>query len=132
MFNYLGIDWGKNKIGLALADGENKIALAYLTLNNDNNFFNLLQKIIKKEKVKYIIIGVPYYFNQTDNLIEIKRMAKQLEEKFFLKVFFQNEMFTTQSAQKNLKEKGIRNIKKLDNQESARIILQDWLDRNLI
>jgi RNase H-fold protein (predicted Holliday junction resolvase) len=38
-------------------------------------------------------------------------------------------MFTTREAQRNLIEKGVKGIKKYDDQEAARIILQNWLER---
>jgi len=37
-------------------------------------------------------------------------------------------MFTTKIAETNLAEKGIKKIKKYDDQEAARIILQEWLN----
>ena len=35
--HYLGIDYGKSNVGLALADSETKMAFAYKTLKNDKN-----------------------------------------------------------------------------------------------
>jgi len=38
-------------------------------------------------------------------------------------------MFSTKMAQANLLEKGMKNVGKFDDQESAKIILQSWLDK---
>jgi RNase H-fold protein (predicted Holliday junction resolvase) len=46
-----------------------------------------------------------------------------------MKIEYQEEMFTTKQAQRNLIEKGVKGIKKFDDQEAARIILQGWLDK---
>ena len=42
---------------------------------------------------------------------------------------YQNEMFTTKIAHERLIEKGVRNIKAHDDEEAARVILEEWLDR---
>jgi len=44
-------------------------------------------------------------------------------------VEYQNEMFTTKMAQANLIERGEKGVSQHDDEEAARIILQEWLDR---
>ena len=44
-------------------------------------------------------------------------------------IAYQDEMFTTKMAQHNLIERGMKNVSKHDDEEAARIILQEWLDR---
>jgi len=48
-----------------------------------------------------------------------------------IKIEFQSEIFSTQMAERNLKEKGAKKIKRFDDQEAARIILQSWLDKKI-
>lgn len=53
--NYLGVDWGEKRIGLALADSETKIATPFKVVGN-------LQEVmaeIKKEKIDVIVVGKP-------------------------------------------------------------------------
>jgi len=128
-FNYLGIDWGKANIGLALADGETRIAFAYKTLNNDKDFLRKLAEIIAKENVKEVIIGIPSHINRKEIEYEGETLGKIMEANLGVNVYYQNEMFTTKMAQANLIEKGMKKIKRYDDQEAARIILQDWLDK---
>lgn len=127
--NFLGIDWGKSRVGLSLADEETKIAFAYGTLGNDKNLIDKLVKIINEEGIETIIIGIPSYVNRK----EVKYDGEKLGELLFfvmpnLKIEYQNEMFTTKMAHEKLIEKGVRDIKTQDDQEAARIILQEWLD----
>lgn len=135
--HFLGIDYGKADVGLALADEETKIAFIYKTLKNDKNFLQNLTEIIEKENVKTVIIGIPQYnikYNadlvksQGDN--GARKLGKFMEENLKVEVEYQNEMFTTKIAQAKLIEKGVKGIKRYDDQEAARIILQEWLDRN--
>jgi putative Holliday junction resolvase len=150
--HFLAIDFGESKVGLAMADTETKIAFVYKILPNDKNLTEELGKIIQKEDIRKIIIGIPEYklpsnchpelvsgskssqircrnkFGMT-NCFEYKKWGEMLKEKLSVEVEYQEEMFTTKMAQDNLKERGNRNISQ-DDQEAARIILQDWLDKN--
>lgn len=126
---YLGIDFGKAKIGLAVADGETKIAFALTTLANDKDFLPTLGKIIKDNEIGKIIIGIPAYKNRENIEYESIEFGKMLERELNIKVEYQNEMFTTKMAEDNLIEKGAKNIKNLDDKEAARIILQSWVDK---
>jgi len=128
--NFLAIDYGQSKVGLAMADAETKIAFAYKTLDNDRNFFQKLAEIIEEEKVKNIIIGIPAYINREEVEYAGETLGKKIKELLpFVEIEYQNEMFTTKMAQANLIQKGVKGIKKYDDQEAARIILQSWLDK---
>lgn len=126
----LGIDYGAAKVGLAVADCETKIAFVLGTLKNGKDFLSSLWEIIKKENIDKIIIGIPSYASRKEVMYEGEKLGetimKELPE---IKVEYQNEMFTTKMAQNKLVERGVRNVKKHDDEEAARIILQSWLDR---
>lgn len=126
--NYLGLDYGKAKIGLALADSEIHIAFAYSTIDNDKNFLDVLGKIIEIESIDKIIIGKLDNAGAGKKSFEAEEIGEKLQKEFKIKIAYQEEMFSTKMAENNLKERGVKKIKKLDNQEAARIILQSWLD----
>jgi RNase H-fold protein (predicted Holliday junction resolvase) len=157
--HFLGIDYGAADMGLALADEETKMAFAYKKLKNDKQFLQNLAEIIEKENVKTVIIGVPTYIYPHTNLkvkknkrnkclsgsikreigvgvnreeveYDSEKFGKLLEKTFGVEVEYQNEMFTTKLAQAHLIEKRVKGIKRFDDQEAARIILQEWIDRN--
>lgn len=127
----LGIDFGMAKIGLALADLETKIAYAYKTIDNDKNLSENLRKIIELEDVKNAVIGRPNYVHanvETRLIASLQKLTDDLKT-MGIRVDFQDESFTTKMAEANLKEKGMKKLKMFDNEEAARIILQDWLDK---
>jgi putative Holliday junction resolvase len=127
----LGIDFGTSKIGLALADTETRLAFAYAMLKNDRDLWDELNEVITKENIQKIVIGKPGYVLRDNNGIsEAEVFGEEVTEKFGIKVFFVEEMFTTKSAQQNLREAQKKNVGKIDDAESAKIILQDWLDKN--
>ncbi|OGI25300.1 MAG: hypothetical protein A3E38_02415 [Candidatus Moranbacteria bacterium RIFCSPHIGHO2_12_FULL_54_9] len=126
--NYLGIDWGAANIGVALAHRETGVALPYATLPNDKDAVVALGKIIAAENIGTVVIGVPVYVHQEDKEYPGETLGKLLAEHFSVRVAYQNEMFTTKMAEANLIERGEKGASKRNDEEAARIILQEWLD----
>lgn len=124
--HFLCVDWGANRCGLAVADSETKIATGIgdvetgqlikrtKALNEEFNFF-------------CVIVGRASHGSFQGNR-KIEALKKELEE-IGLKVETEEEFFSTKQAQKNLMQTGEKRISKNDNVESARIILQSWLDK---
>ena len=117
--HFLGVDFGEAKIGLAVADSETRIAFSYGTLKNDKELIDNLKNIIEKEKINKLILGDAGV--ETRHCLDSTMLGIPVE--------YQNEMFSTLEAERNLKEKGAKKIKRFDDQEAARIILQSWLDK---
>ncbi|MFA6183819.1 MAG: Holliday junction resolvase RuvX [Parcubacteria group bacterium] len=133
IIKYLGIDWGSSKIGLALADGETKIALSYRKLeNNKKTILDEIKDIIIKDEIDIVVVGVPMYLNQEKAVSMGERMGQEIKNTTSVKVVYQNEMFSTKIAEQNLKEKGMKRIKRFDDAEAARVILQSYLDGIMI
>jgi len=133
MSHILGVDYGKAKIGLAIADSETRMAFVYGTIENNKELFGKLAEIIEKEGVTKVIVGVPGFRNQGDKgNQEVYRGFGEMLRKNLpdIEILFMEEMFTTKMAQDNLKEKGMRDVKRHDDEEAARIILQSWLDQS--
>lgn len=129
---YMGIDWGRNDVGVSLATEPARIAYAYITLFNDDSLLSKLGSIILQKGVKTVVLGIPSPINREEVLYVSERLGEVLEQNFGVVVEYQNEMFTTKMAQAYLVEKGVRRIERFDDQEAARVILQDWLDRKTI
>jgi putative holliday junction resolvase len=125
----LAIDFGESKVGLAMADTETKIAFVYGTIPNDKNLLDKLAEIITKEDIQKVIIGIPAYINKAKKEYSGVSLGNKLKNGLGVEVKYQNEMFTTKMAQNNIRERGGKNIAEKDNQEAAKIILRDWLDK---
>lgn len=128
--HYLGIDYGRSSVGLALADEETRMAFAYDTYKNDKDLLQKIVALAEERNIRKAIIGIPSYVNKETIESEAKRLGSLLEKTLEIEVFYQNEMFTTKMAQANLIEKGAKGINKQDDKEAARIILQEWLNNN--
>ena len=56
---YLGIDWGKRHIGLAVSDGSLADPYQELEVNSLNQAIFQIEKVIQDESVEEIVIGMP-------------------------------------------------------------------------
>ena len=128
---YLGVDYGISKIGLAIADAETRIAFAYKTIENGKNFLEDMGRIIESEGIDTLVLGSLGYAGEGRKAFEAEEIGEKIRKSQGIRVEYQEEMFSTKMAEKNLKERGMKNIKKNDNQEAARIILQSWLDKEV-
>ena len=126
--NFLGLDWGSSKVGVALAHEETRLALAYGALQNDETFLQNIGALIEKEEIGTIIIGI----HKNDTFVgehEGEKLGKRIGEAFQVAVEYQDEMFTSKMAQQNLISKGYSEVSSHDDAEAASILLQSWLDK---
>ncbi|MFA6108550.1 MAG: Holliday junction resolvase RuvX [Candidatus Latescibacterota bacterium] len=124
---FLGLDWGKAKVGVALADDETRMAFAHSIIKNDERFFSTLKKIIQDNDVETVVVGVPSIYTHAEKVGDEARIfGEKVATECGVKVEFFQEMFTTKMAQSNLLQSGKK--QNLDDQEAARLILQEWLD----
>ena len=125
---FLGIDWGKSKVGVALADTETRLAFGITTLVNDADLVDALGRFIDEHAVETVVIGIPSRINREETEYDGERLGKRLTERFGVGIAYQNEMYTTKMARANLVERGVRHLDRHDDREAARLILQQWLD----
>jgi putative Holliday junction resolvase len=122
----LGIDFGLKKIGLAVSSGLLTEPLKVIKFSNETKLIGELEKVIKKEKIESIVIGM------TDGEIgkEAKKFGTFLASKFSIPVYFQDEALTTKQAQKLAIDAGIRRKKRKDLEDaySAALILEMYLE----
>ncbi|MFZ3031996.1 MAG: Holliday junction resolvase RuvX [Candidatus Moraniibacteriota bacterium] len=128
MKNYLGLDWGASKIGVALAHAETRLALAYGVLKNDATFLDALGALMEKEEIGTVVIGV-HKSNTYQGEHEGEKFGKRIAARFNVAVEYQDEMFTSKMAQQNLISKGEKHVSAHDDAEAASILLQSWLDK---
>jgi len=126
--NYLGLDWGKSKIGVALGSDEIKIASPILVLrfNGLNEAIEKLEQIIKQEGINIIVIGKPVslsggnqFSTEFDNFVN---KVKELE----VKVELEDERLSSKLAQKQQQE---TEQKGDDDALAASAILQSHFDK---
>ncbi len=123
ILNYLGVDWGEKRIGLATADSEVKLALPLKTVANLAEVLGVL----KEEETNVIIVGAPQKMSgeAANNPAWIDFVA-QLKEKSGLPVETVDERLSSLAADAlggEDKETAGRD------EIAASIILQGYLDK---
>lgn len=124
----LGIDYGKKKIGLAMADSQSKL-IQPLGVLFKNEFFTILQsgKIFGYQLKDFdkIIIGKP--FGKIDQ--EIEEFKKNLEKAINLPVEFFDETLTTFDAQSSLRTSPFKKKSKIKKEDAlaASFMLEYYL-----
>jgi len=128
----LGIDWGRERMGLAISDPENIIAfpLEVVEVNKVLDRISALDKIYKFEKV---VIGLPL---RTDGKCgevaeEVYKFSDELTKVIHCGIVFQDERFSSKEVEKILSKGKIRaKVKKqIKDKIAAARILQNFLDR---
>lgn len=127
--NYLGIDWGKRDVGIAIAHAETRVAVSFATERNDAGLLERLKSLIRAESIGTVVIGVPSHVNRSEVVYPGEVLGRTLAEVIGVRVAYQDEMFTTKLAQQALILRGEHHVNQKDDAEAARIILQEWLDR---
>jgi len=123
--NFLGIDFGLRKMGLAFSEG-NFIRLLGVVWNSKKVFFKIIE-ICKENNVGKIIVGLP----RGKLLPLVRSFSRELESKSGLPVEFQDETLTTRDAIAKMIEGGVKKKrrKKLEDAAAAACILQGYLAR---
>lgn len=125
---YIGIDYGKSKIGIAYSEGEYSSPLGIIA-NSPSRIQQLQEKIatlhlLENESVTFIF-GIP----QSPIDKEIYEFADEVRQVFKSNTAFEDETFTTQEALAGMIANDTRMKKRRsDDAASAVIILQRFLD----
>jgi len=127
---YLGIDYGRRKIGLSIADSESKLAEPYkvISVNNFSGLIEKLNKISHAENISKLVIGV----SENNMAEETKGFVRALIEKTNLKIVLHDETLTTKEAQRLSREAGVKQKKRkrMEDAYAATLMLQSYLDES--
>ena len=127
--SYVALDVGEKRIGVALARGDVKIAIAYDTLNVDGGEVQAIAEIIVREKADVLVVGYPR--NQagepTKQTEFVERFVEQLRD-IAPKIVFQDESLTSVKAEEILNVRNQPYAKGEVDALAASLMLQDYLE----
>lgn len=133
----LGIDYGTKRIGIAISDENEIIAIPKEVVKNDNNLVNHVVKILEEENITELVIGESLDQEGNPNVLlkDIEKFISDVLEKVDINIFREKEFFTSFEAhgrqgkeRNNDRKSKIHKTKDLD-AKAAAIILQRYLDR---
>jgi putative holliday junction resolvase len=128
MKNFLGIDYGYARIGLAVGDDELKIARPLTTLESVADPLSALKDIVQSQHISGLVLGLPRGLDgqETQQTVEVRAFASQLES-LGLPIHLQDEAATSSAAAERSTASKRKQRKAALDAEAASIILQDFL-----
>ena len=133
---FLAIDYGEKRIGLAISDEMNLIALPLVQFDNKGtkNLLIELTKYIQDDKIQGIVWGIPLSLSGEERSLteKIRRIALELKEVLKLSVYFVDERFSSREVSRDLikrADKSRAKRKKILDMLAASKILQTFLER---
>lgn len=125
IINYLGVDWGEKRIGLATADSDVRLSLPFKTVSS----LKELLQIIKEEEINCLVIGDPIKMGgaSANNPLWLDFMAKLRAVKP-CRIELLDERLSSLAADAKF---GSKKDKAGRDEIAASIILQDYLDGNI-
>jgi len=110
----LALDYGRKKIGLALADAEARIAEPHDTLEriNRNEDMRRLREFVRDHSVKQIVVGLPLRLDGVagDMAEEARRFAERVRKQIGVPVELVDERLTSWQAEQVLEQEFGRRI----------------------
>ena len=145
----LALDYGRARIGLAIASVDAALAQPLGTLDriNRNEDMRRLRELVREHDVRQIVVGLPLRLDGTrgDMAEEAARFGQRVHKQFGLPVEMVDERLTSWEAERMLEEQQGRTIQaassKKQKRENARpgvdamaaaLILKEYLDRGRV
>ena len=104
----LGVDYGRARIGLALADSETRMAQPLSTLEriNRNEDMRRLRELVREHGVKQIVVGLPLRLDGKHGEMaeEVERFAQRVRKQIGVPVEMVDERLTSWEAERLLEE----------------------------
>jgi putative Holliday junction resolvase len=130
----LGIDWGANRIGVAISDETQLLAtpLAVFTRRTGRrlplgDFLNL----VESEHPVGLVVGLPLddFGKEGDSAIQARAMGESFGERASLPIAFIDESFSTTESLDRLTSRGLSPTRKRDSIDAmaAAIVLERWI-----
>jgi len=130
----LALDVGEKRIGVAMSDLSRSLArsLEVIQRGSRQEDFAAVARLVEEHEVEKVVVGHP---RSLDGMAgaqaeRVERYAVGLAESLTVPVLLWDERFSTVSAERLMREAGLRGKKKRERIDAvaAAVILQDYLD----
>ena len=127
----LAIDYGDVRVGLAISDPLQILAIPFDVYKNDENLIQKLQKLIEEKNVITVVLGLPVNLKGKDSkkTLEVKKFYDILSKNIKIPIKLVDERFTTYEANNELKKLGysVKESRKVIDKIAASLILKTYL-----
>ncbi len=126
---YLGVDYGRKKIGFAIGDDEVSVAvpLEIFKTSSREECISHIRELVQQEKIDCVIVGIPEMARAQfpEHYQEVNTFIDQLRESLSCRVIAVDESFSTRDARKRLQ--GMHGGD--DDAVAAMLLVQSFIDR---
>ena len=128
---FLGLDYGRKRIGLAVSDPLGITAQPIGYIERNAKTFSSLRALISEKEVGDIVLGLPLSLKgaETEMTREVQAFGRELERELALPIHFFSERLTTTESEKLLIQANVRREKRKELRDSmaASLLLQGFL-----
>jgi putative holliday junction resolvase len=120
----LGIDYGTQRVGVALSQGT--LAEPLKIIANTSDLIPALLKLIQEQQITQVVVGI----SENEMALKTQQFVKNLQAQTSLPIAFMDETLTSATVHERLAEmSGKKQTPKgpIDHLAAA-VILQEWLD----
>ncbi len=134
MIRILGLDPGERRVGVALSDPTGTIASPHSVIDRRSvKLTDAVRALCEEHGVARIVVGLPTGLSGAEgpSAKAARTVGDMVAEATGLPVEYQDERFTSVTAEAALLEGGVRRAKRRDVRDkvAAAVILQAYLDR---
>lgn len=126
------IDYGLKRIGIALSDPNQKIALPYKTVEGGRNGIKEIARAIQEKNVEKIVLGLPLLMNgqKGEMALLVEKFGQELEAALKIPVIYRDERLSSRGAEAHLKEISLNRKQRSERMDetAATLLLQSFLD----
>jgi putative Holliday junction resolvase len=135
--NYLGLDWGEKRIGLAYADSVGvAVPLPAAIARSKEERLRYIESIIETRKIDAIVCGYPINMDGSTGFKarEVDKFILEIEGRFGLPVHRTDERLSSYSVEQVMKQqkKQIDRKSGVIDSRAATLILQDFIEAQTI
>ncbi len=131
--NFLCLDVGRVRIGLAMANSISKLPSPITTLHNDQQFLEKLKGIIEENQITDLVVGLPKNLDNSDTeqTIWVREFYNLLKKSLVIPIHLENEALSSVRAETELKAIGRVYRKEDIDALAACFILDDFIKNKL-
>ncbi|MEK7168718.1 MAG: Holliday junction resolvase RuvX [Patescibacteria group bacterium] len=124
---YLGIDYGRKKIGLAISGGKLAEPLQVVRYKDYSKMIDHIKRIIEKQKIEKVVVGI----SEGEMAEEIKRFVETIRYTLYpVPCEVSDETLSSHDAQQMsiASHMGRKKRKEMEDAFAASIMLQNYID----
>ena len=133
----LGLDYGKRRIGMAISDESEIIAmpLGVIQVKSQRQVISDLQQVCADKNVEKIVVGMPFNMDGTkgESAARVMLFVKQVVEPISLPSELWDERLSSKAAERVLIESNVSRSRRKEviDKLAAQIVLQSYLDAKI-